>query len=251
MSYFPFLLGNCRFEESGERHRRGDLEVEATAAHGAVDHGALEGLQLGQVLVDEIGNLDKGCRASLACRCAYHVHACCMCMCMLHVHVHVTWHVHVIFCTCRRGFHLAVSRPIRSAWPRRAAALGCSWHCRGLQEAILSRGTGVSQTALPPPSSFHLQRHSRATFSNCILPLATAQRHRYVCLHRAQLHRAMHTAYFPPSQVTPHGSRLTSAWTRACSPSPQKGSPRQMPFCSPSFSVAAYLPEMGTFPPAR
>ena len=154
-----------------------------------------------------------------------------MCMCMLHVHVHVTWHVHVIFCTCRRGFHLAVSRPIRSAWPRRTAALGCSWHCRGLQEAIFSRGTGVSQAALPPPSSFHLQRHSRATFSNCILPLATAQRHRYVCLHRAQLHRAMHTAYFPPSQVTPHGSRLTSAWTRACSPSPQKGSPRQMPFC--------------------
>ena len=29
------------------------------------------------------------------------------------------------------------------------------------------------QAALPPPSSFHLQRHSRATFSNCILPLAT------------------------------------------------------------------------------
>ena len=48
-----------------------------------------------------------------------------------------------------------------------------------------SRGTGcVSQAALPPPSSVHLQRHSRATFSNCILPLATAQRHRRVCAHR-------------------------------------------------------------------
>ena len=33
-----------------------------------------------------------------------------------------------------------------------------------------------SHGALPPPSSVHLQRHSRATFSNCILPLATAQR---------------------------------------------------------------------------
>ena len=93
MSYFPFLLGNCRFEESGERHRRGDLEVEATAAHGAVDHGALEGLQLGQVLVDEIGNLDEGCRASLACRCAYHVHvhvACYMARACHHLHMQ-TW----------------------------------------------------------------------------------------------------------------------------------------------------------------
>ena len=55
--------------EGGERHSRGKLEVEAAATHGTVDHGALEALQLGQVLVDEVGDLDEGRRAALACTC--------------------------------------------------------------------------------------------------------------------------------------------------------------------------------------
>ena len=42
--------------------------------------------------------------------------------------------------------------------------------------------------------------------------------------------KGRHTAYFPPSpQATPHGSRLASAWMRACSPSPQTVSHRRMP----------------------
>ena len=39
--------------------RGGELEIEAAAAHGAVDHRAIERLQLGQVLVDQICNLDQ------------------------------------------------------------------------------------------------------------------------------------------------------------------------------------------------
>ena len=42
--------------------------------------------------------------------------------------------------------------------------------------------------------------------------------------------KGRHTACFPPSpQATPHGSRLASAWMRACSPSPQTVSHRRMP----------------------
>ena len=115
--------------------RGGELEIEAAAAHGAVDHGPLERLELGQVLVDEIGDLDKGLRASLACRCASNVCACAQ--------------IRLAEARSSPGPFLAGPGGRRSLVPR------------------------PLQAALPPPSSFHLQRHSRATFSNCILPLAT------------------------------------------------------------------------------
>jgi len=75
-SALSFIQGKCPFEAVASGDRRGELEVEAAAAHGAVHHGALERLKLGQVLVDEIGDLDEGRRASLACRWASNVCAC-------------------------------------------------------------------------------------------------------------------------------------------------------------------------------
>ena len=113
-SALRFIQGKCPFEAVASGDRRGELEVEAAAAHGAVDDGALERLKLGQVLVDEIGDLDEGRRASLACRWAS--------MC---VRVH------------------------RSGWPRRAAALGRSRQCRGAFCPETFTGSAATTVVLP------------------------------------------------------------------------------------------------------
>lgn len=52
--------------KSGERHGRGQLEVEAPATDGAVDNRALEFLELWQVLVHNVGDLHERLRGGLA-----------------------------------------------------------------------------------------------------------------------------------------------------------------------------------------
>ena len=89
------------------------------------------------------------------------------------------------------------------------------------------------------PSTCSATRAQRSRTASCRWPLVRARvrvrvRFRLLPVHSMRCHAAgtkgRHTAYFPPSpQATPHGSRLASAWMRACSPSPQTVSHRRMP----------------------
>ena len=154
------------------------------------------------------------------------VHVRCRCRCDVHVHVHVhvfaLYHTHMP-CACyanacahaERGFRVAARGPFRAGWPRRAAAdpwallaAAGGWGYQGAP--LFPRHGCVSQAALPPPSSVHLQRHSRATFSNCIFPLATAQRHRRVCSHRvARKSTHTHSAQRHGAMRLEEGTRRT------------------------------------------
>ena len=134
--------------------------------------------------------------------------------------------------------HLMCVRVHRSGWPRRAAALGRSWQCRGAQEP-LSRDLYRQRCHHRRPSTCSATRAQRSRTASCRWPLVRARvrvrvRLRFCSGCSMRCHAAgtkgRHTAYFPPSpQVTPHGSRLASAWMRACSPSPQTVSHRRMP----------------------
>ena len=121
---------------------------------------------------------------------------------------------------------------------------------RGAQQpwAVLGRAWGAQE---PCPETF-----TGSAATTVVLPLAAPLARNVLELHLAVGHwlglgfglglgfvcsrcsmrchaagtKGRHTAYFPPSpQATPHGSRLASAWMRACSPSPQTVSHRRMP----------------------
>jgi hypothetical protein len=108
--------------------------------------------------------------------------------------VHIMW----MYVSCayyhlrmQAWVHVAVHRPIRSGWPRRAAALGRSWRCWALCASPFTpprhgcfTGSIAATVVLPlaaPLARNVLELHLAA--GHCA-------RHRHVCLHRAQLHRA-------------------------------------------------------------